>query len=168
MSNVLESLFYFVIWVFVPSILLLVLWTAGSIAGSIEDPRHRRAAKAGFWGGFMLFIMVMIYQVSIFIATSFPDNEIFRGFDIWIAVAGSVFGFLAFSGGKKLLPAKASGWIILIITFLSFYSLLHYIFIRTYNELLLSLITGLTFGVFAFFASSPATIKEFLKSQQLD
>jgi hypothetical protein len=144
-----------------------VLWTVGSIAGSIEDSRQKKSAKAGFWGGFMLFIMTLIYQVSIFIATSFPNNEIFQGFNIWTAIAGSVFGFLAFSGGKKMLPPKATGWIILLITFLSFYSLLHYVFIRTYNELLLSLITGLTFGVFAFFASSPATIKEFLKSHNV-
>ncbi|KKU14816.1 MAG: hypothetical protein UX23_C0008G0004 [Parcubacteria group bacterium GW2011_GWB1_45_9] len=166
--NMLESIFYFIVWVFVPTILILTLWAVGTITGNIEDERRQRIAKAGFWGGFMLFIIVMLYQVSAFIVAGFPEHEIFGGFDIWLALMGGVIGLVSFSVGGKILSQSAVGWIILVIIFLSFYALLHYLFIRTYNELLLSMIAGLTFGVFAFFASSPATIKEFLKSQSLE
>jgi len=164
----LESIFYFVIWTFIPTVLILTLWATASIAGNLEDKKKQKTTTAGFWGGFMLFILIMLYQISDFITTGFPNYEIFRGFNLWLALTGIVVGFIAFAAGRKILPPSSAGWIILIITSASFYSLLHYLFIRTYNEIILSVISGLTFGVFAFFASSPATIKEFLKTQSLD
>ena len=165
MTNVLRVIFDAAIWVFVPLILVLIIRYANSVSKKADEEKHRSAARAGFWAGFILFVMVLIYQVGIFVQSGFPDNELYQGFNIPVAIAAGIIGFVVVTGGKKVLPAQLSGWIVLIITFASFYALLHYLFIRTYNEMLLSLILGLTFGALAHAAASPSSLREFLSSR---
>jgi hypothetical protein len=132
------------------------------VSKEAEDAKHASATRAGFWAGFMLFVMALIYHVGVFLKTGFPHNEVYQGFDLPTALLGGVLGFVLFSGGKRVLPAQVSGWLVLAGTFIAFYSFLHYVFIRTYNQTLLSLILGITFGALAHSASSPTTLKEFL------
>ena len=160
----LQTIFDFVIWIFVPLILALVIKHVYSLTKVAQDPRHVSTMRAGFWGGFVLFIMALIYQVGIFVRTGFPHNEIFQGFNVPLAITGAILGFILFSGGKRVLPAKLSGWIVLVVTFVTCSALLHYLFIRTYNEVFLSLILGITFGMLAHFTTSPASLQDFLNS----
>lgn len=161
--GLLQLIFNFVIWIFVPGILVLLVKMASSVHKRAEDARHRAATRAGFWAGFMLFIISLVYQVGIFLKTGFPQNEIYQGFDIWLALTGALASVLLFAGRKTELSPRASGLIVLALTFLAFWSLLHYLLVRTYNEILLSLILGITFGVLAHFAVTPSSIREFLK-----
>lgn len=163
MTDPLRSIFDFVIWIFVPLVLVMIIRYVSGVHKRVGDPRYSGSAKAGFWAGFILFIMVLIYQVGIFIATSFPHNKLYQGFDLVVALGGAVLGFLLFIGGRKASPQKIVGWVVLIVAFCAFYALLHYLFIRTYNKVLLSLILGMTFGALAHSASSPAALKEFIR-----
>lgn len=165
MNQFLKTVFDFIVWVFVPLILLMVIRYMYKTHKRVEGEKHRVATKAGFWAGFMLFIMTLIYQVGIFIKTGFPNKEMYQGFDLPLALVGGVVGFILFTGGKKVLPAQLSGWIVLVIAFVTLYALLHYVFIRTYNEILLSLILGIAFGALAHSATSPSSIKEFLEAE---
>lgn len=165
MTDILRTIFNFIIWVFIPVTLLGVIWFMGSVPGRIEDKRHRSAARAGFWAGIMLFIIILIYQVNIFLKISFPHNEIFQGFSIQLALSSALITFLLFLGGKKIIPPGASGWLVLVLTFVSSSALLHYLFIRTYNDLLLSIILGALFGLLTHFAAFPSSLKEFLKAK---
>lgn len=162
MSSVLKAVFDFVIWIFVPVILLILIWFLGSASKKLEIKRHKSATKAGFWAGIMLFVIILIYQVSIFLKIGFPHNDIFQGFKLWLSLASALATFLLFLGGKKIISPGASGWLILAFTFISFSTLLHYLFIRTYNDILLSVILGATFGFLTHLAASPSSFREFL------
>ncbi|RJQ28431.1 hypothetical protein C4571_03605 [Candidatus Parcubacteria bacterium] len=162
MGNLLRTIFDFVIWIFVPFILFMIIRYLRGIHKRAEDPRYADATKSGFRAGFILFIIMLIYEVGGFLKAGFPDREIYQGIDLPLALLGAIVGFVLFSGGKRVLPAQVSGWITLVMTFISFYALLHYLFIRTYNEPLLSLILGITFGALAHSATSPTTLQEFL------
>lgn len=165
MTSILRFIFDVTIWVFVPLILILIIRFARGMSGRAEDEKHSASAKSGFWAGFILFVTALIYHVGVFIKTSFPRNDIFQGFSLPLALVGAVAGFIIFSGGKRVLPAGFLGLIVLSITFAAFYSLLHYLFIRTANEILLSLIMGITFGALLHSAFSPTTLKEFLQAR---
>jgi hypothetical protein len=162
MQSALTTLFNIVIWIFVPAILILLINYIYNLSKRIDDRRHKSSTRAGFWAGFMLFVIAFIYQMSIFIQTGFPDTEIYQGFNLFLAIIGGAIVFLGLFGRKVTSP-ELSGWLILIVSFFAFYSLLHYLFIRTFNETLLSLILGLTFGALTHFAFSPSSFKEFLR-----
>ena|SRR3989344_5325101 len=164
MNDLLYTLFNLIIWVFVPFMLILIIQYCMKMSKRLEDAHHKMATKSGFWAGFMLFIIIMVYQVSFFIKYGFPNADIYQGFSLLITLLGAIIGFGVSSGGRKILPPKLTGWIIMSLTFVSFSTLFHYLFIHTYNEVFLSLILGVAFGVFAHFAASPSSLREFLKS----
>ena len=166
MNNILKTIFDFVVWIFVPFILVMIIRYLHGIHKRADDHKHAEATRSGFWAGFILFIMALVYEVGAFIKIGFPHRDLYQGFDLPLALIGGVVGFILFSGGKRVLPAQVSGWLVLLGTFISFYALLHYLFIRTYNEILLSLILGITFGALAHSASSPTTLKEFLNPEE--
>ena len=165
MQNLLATIFDIVVWILVPAILLLILWFTKTIAKRTDDLRHKHTTRAGFWAGFMLFLIFFIDQVGMFLKYGFPDRELYQGFNIPLAIIGAIIGLMLFSGGKKVLPAKLAGFIVLIMSFTSFYALYQYVFVRTWNEILLSLILGTTFGIFTQMASSPASVKDFLSDK---
>ncbi len=165
MNSILKGIFDFVIWIFVPVVLLLVIWFLGSLHKKITIKRHKASVRSGFWAGMMLFIIVFIYQISIFLKTGFPDNNIFQGFRIWLTFASALAAFVLFLRGREIVSSTASGWLVILFTFVNSFALFHYFFVRTYNDVLLSVILGAAFGFFAHLAASPSSIHEFLNSK---
>jgi hypothetical protein len=153
MENGLRAIFDIVIWVLVPVILFIILRRAHRMSKQFDDERHKAAAKSGFWAGTSLFLIILVYQVSIFIKSGFPNLDIYAGFDIWLALIGAAVGFVLSYGGRRTIPPKLVGFSVLVVTFLASYSLFHYLFIRTYNEVVLSLVLGITFGLLVHYAS---------------
>lgn len=166
MANVLELIFYFVVWLLTPAILLFLIWLIKSMASKAEEKKHRAAMRSGYWAGIMLFLIMLIYQISIFLKTGFPRNEIYQGFSLPLAMGSALIIFILFLG-KKVTPPVISGLLVLIFTFITFSALIHYLFIRTYNDVLLSSILGGVFGFLTHFAASPTSLKEFLKGKSL-
>ncbi len=152
-GEILNWIFNVVIWVIAPFILVIILFLTRAFAKRADEKRHEKAMKSGFWAGISLFLMVLIYQVGLFVAHGFPQNDIYQGFNIWLAIGVGILSFFMFMGGKKIVSPELSGFATLLITFISSYALLHYLFIRTYNELILSLTFGMAFGVLAHFAN---------------
>lgn len=161
-KGLLLTIFDLIVWFFVPTVLVLILWFTKSVAKHTDDLRHKHTTRAGFWAGFTLFLIALIEQVGTFIKIGFPSRDMYQGFSVALAITGAVIGYFLFSGGKKVLPAKISGWIALFVSFFGFYGLFQYLFVRTHNEALLSLILGITFGVLSHMAASPARLKDFL------
>ncbi|HUX36029.1 MAG TPA: hypothetical protein VMV71_03290 [Candidatus Paceibacterota bacterium] len=166
MANILEVIFYFVVWFLTPAILLFLIWLIKSMANKAEDKKHRAAMRSGYWAGIMLFLIMLIYQISIFLETGFPRNEIYQGFSLPLALGSALVVFILFLG-KKVTPPVISGLLVLAFTFIAFSALVHYLFIRTYNDVLLSSILGGVFGFLTHFAASPTSLKEFLKGKNL-
>lgn len=166
MANVLEATFYFVIWFLIPAILLTLIWLIKSMSNKVEEKKHRAAMRSGYWAGIMLFIIMLIYQISIFLKTGFPRNEIYQGFSLPLALSSALVVFILFLG-KKVTPPVISGLLVLIFTFITFSALVHYLFIRTYNDVLLSAILGGVFGFLTHFAASPTSLREFLKGKNI-
>jgi len=160
MEDFLRFVFSFIIWTFVPAILVFAFLFSARLHKRVEDKKYKAAIRSGFWAGIMLFIIGVIYQVSQFIQTGFPSYDLFQGFNVLITIGSAILSFVFVSGGKRFLPLKASGFIVLLLTFVSSYGLFNYFFVRAYNEYLLSAILGISLGLFAHFAASPSVMKD--------
>lgn len=163
MAGALQFIFDIFIWVFVPVMLVIGLWTLFSFSRKMEDEKYKVSEKAGFFGGFLLFVIVFIYQVGGFVKNGFPQEPIFQGLNPWITLGAAAAAFILSNTGKKIIPREWSGGVVLLSSFACFYALAHYLFIRTWNEFLLSLILGISFGIFGYIASSPALIRQILE-----
>ena len=103
--------------------------------------------------------------MAIFLKTGFPNTQIFQGFSLPLALGSALVVFIIFLGGKRIVPVVVSGVLVLIFAFLIFSALLHYLFIRTNNDVLLSVILGGIFGFLTHFAIAPTTFKEILRGK---
>jgi len=163
MESALKLIFDIIIWVFVPLILITAIFLISSLSKKMADKKYQASVRAGFWAGFFLFIIIFVYQISIFLKSGFPNQPIFQGFNLWLALAGGATAFgLSLEERHIIISPKWSGWVILILTFTCFYGLFHYLFIRAYNELIISSILGVTFGILTHIASSPSLVHEFI------
>jgi cytochrome bd-type quinol oxidase subunit 2 len=166
-ADVLKWIFDFVIWVITPTILGVILMLTRSVIAKTDDKPRKSAMRSGFWAGILLFLMVLIYQVAIFLKDGFPEKEIFQGFNIWLALGSGILAFFIFLGGKKMVSPQLSGFATLLIVFVVSYAMLHYLVIRTWNELVLSLTLGITFGIMSHLANPHSFVRHAL-SEGLD
>ena len=162
MSEIIRGIFDVVIWTYVPVILGMVIMYAYLIAGKIEHPHYKKTARSGFWAGFILFLMVLVYQVGVFLKAGFPDDPIYKGFNVILAIGAVLVTYPIFNTGKKTSP-KLAGWIVLILTSVSFWTLFHYLFVHSYNEYILSAVLGVSFGIFAHTAFTPVSMDDLIK-----
>lgn len=161
MESGLKFIFDIIVWVCVPLFLGAGIVAIHAIPGKMKNRRYKTATRAGFWAGAMLFIIVFIYQISTFINQGFPVGPVYRGFNGWVALLWSAGTFVIFHRWTTFISPKWSGWIMLLLAFISFYSLFHYIFIRTLNTAILSLTLSTLFGMLAHLAITPNLIHEF-------
>jgi len=152
-----QIVFDIILWVAVPAILIIAIVKASHLSRHADDEKRAAAARSGFWGGIVLSLIVLIYQANVFVRTGFPNRDLFQGFDLWLALTGAIVAYLLSLGGKRAVPTKLVGLIVLLLTFLSFYALIHYLLIRTYNDVVLSLVLGATFGILLHYTASPPT-----------
>lgn len=162
MQDILRAIFAIVIWTFVPAILIVSITKSYGIGNKIEKKVYKSAARSGFVGGFVLFLIFLIHQLGIFVQDGFPDAAIYQGFNVWLALSAMLATYGIFYGGRAL-PARMVGWVVLLISFASFWTLFHYLFIHTANEYILSVVLGIAFGVFSQTAFSPITIDDLLE-----
>lgn len=162
MSEVIKGIFDVVIWTYVPIIMGMVIFYAYMIADKIEHTHYKKTARSGFWAGFILFLIVLIYQVGVFLTNGFPDDPIYKGFNLLLAIGAALITYPIFYSGKKTSP-KLAGWIVLALTTISFWTLFHYLFVHTYNEYILSMALGVSFGVFAHTAFTPVSLDDLIK-----
>ena len=162
MPYILRAVFAIVIWTFVPAILIVAIVKTYGIGDKIEHKVYKSAARSGFSGGFVLFLIFLIHQLGLFVQNGFPDAAIYQGFNVWLAVFSMLATYAVFYGGR-VLPARLVGWVVLLITFASCWALFHYLFIHTANEYILSVVLGIAFGVFSQTAFSPITLDDLLK-----
>jgi|GEM_PF-906536 hypothetical protein len=161
MQDILRAIFSIVIWTFVPTILIVAIVKAYRIGDKIDNKLYKSAARSGFLGGFVLFLIFLIHQLGLFVQNGFPDAAIYQGFNVWLAVFAMFATYVIFYSGR-VLPARLVGWIVLIISFASWWTLFHYLFIHTANEYILSTVLGIAFGIFSHTAFSPVTIDDLL------
>lgn len=162
MEGALKLIFDIVIWIFVPVIILTVLYFARATVKKPGYTNDASAIKSGFWAGFVLFLIVLVYKVGQFLTSGFPHNPIYQGFDIWITFGAALVVLFLFSIHRRLSSSRTIGLLIMLISFLGFYAFVDYLFIRDYNQVLLSLTLGVAFGALMSFASSSGSIKAFL------
>lgn len=162
MEGVLRAIFDIVIWTIVPVILITTVVKSWGVAKHIEQREYKVAARSGFVGGVVLFLIFVIYQLGQFVTYGFPDKAIYQGFHPYLAIA-FMLGTFALFYGKRALPAKFVGWTVLCVTFAALWTLFHYLFIHTANEYILSVVLGIAFGIFSHTAFSPITIDDLVK-----
>lgn len=152
MADSIKFIFNLVIWFFVPLAVIIVMFYARISISHAKEPRERSAKKAGFWAGILLFFMALIYEVSQLLQNGFPDLEIYQGFNFGLAIFTALVTVVLFVGGKRFAHPHFTGFGILATVFVSLYIGFSYVFLRAYNELILSLTLGITFGYLAHLA----------------
>ena len=162
MEGVLRAIFDIVVWSVIPAILITAIFKSYSVAKHIEQKQYRLAARSGFVAGVVLFLTFVIYQLGQFVKYGFPEKAIWQGFNPYLAIL-FMLGTFALFYGKRSLPAKFVGWIVLTITFAALWTLFHYLLIHTANEYILSIVLGIAFGIFSHTAFSPITIDDLVK-----
>lgn len=162
MSEVLQAIFTIITWTFVPGILVLAIAKSYTLADKIEHKTYKAAARSGFTGGLVLFFITIIYQLGQYSKNGFPEAPMYQGFNLWLALGSAAATFAIFYGGR-MVSVKFVGWIVLIISFASFWALFHYVFVHTANQYILSSVLGIAFGVFCHTAFSPVSIDDLLK-----
>ncbi len=165
-TGLLRTIFDGAIWIFVPLILIIVLYTTRVMVGKAEDKAHRKSMNASFWAGFMLFVIVLIYQVGLFITNGFPQNEVYQGFNVQFAVGSGIVAFLLFLAGRRMASQRLTGFTVLLTVAVSCYALVHYLFIRTYNQWILSITLGFTFGYLVHIATAMPVRRRSIKSSK--
>lgn len=149
MADAIQFIFNMVIRIFVPAIVLILLFKTRSSIGSAKLPQEKSAKSSGFWAGVLLFVMVLIYEVSRLLKAGFTSEPLYQGFNLGLALFSAIITFGLFISGKKFAHPHFSSFGILATVFISLYVGFSYIFIRTFNELILSLTLGITFGILA-------------------
>lgn len=147
MSELLRGFFQLVVWTFVPSMAALVLFRMYLISRVTGPEEYQAAERAGFWGGVILFLIIFVAQVGRLVRNGFPDIPIYQGFNPFLALSAAIAMF-ALLYGKRMVPIKLLGWLILGITAISLWAFFHYLFIHTSNEYILSLALGAALGIF--------------------
>ena len=155
MEDILKFILYIIVWFFVPAVLLIVIRFLARAHRKTDIKARKHSLRAGFWAGFMLFIIMLIYQLTIFLKTGFPHDDMFRGFNLPLSLAVALIVFITATS------AVLTSWMVLVLTFISFSGLFHYIFIRTYNDIVLSVVTGVAFGFLAHLAAALSSLDEF-------
>ena len=163
MEEVLKGIFDVIIWTFVPTVMGITLMRSFAIAGKIEQKHYKHVARSGFWAGVILFLFIVVYQIGGFLKAGFPDVPIYQGLSIVLTVVSALATFAAFSGGRRAISPKLAGWIVLVVTSVSSWILFHYLFVHTWNEFILSIVLGVSFGIFGHTAFSPLSLDDLVK-----
>ena len=58
MEDFLRFVFSFMIWTFVPAILIFAFLFSARLHKRVEDKKYKAAMRSGFWAGIMLFVIV--------------------------------------------------------------------------------------------------------------
>jgi len=152
MAESIKFIFNTVIRFFVPIVTIIILFYARASIGNSKIPQEKSAKSSGFWAGVLLFIMALIYEVSKLLKSGFTNDPLYQGFNLGLALFSAIVTFGLFISGKRFAHPHFSSFGILATVFISLYVLFSYVFIRTYNELILSLTLGVTFGILAHYA----------------
>ena len=96
----------------------------------------------------MLFLAVFIAQIGVFVQTAFPQLPIYQGVNLRLAAGAAIAVAPVFYGDYEI-PQRVRGWLVLLITAISLWTFVHYLFIHTANRYILSVALGIALGIFA-------------------
>jgi hypothetical protein len=124
---------------------------------------NKISVRAGFWGGLVLFVIYVLRQAQFF---RMPDISEVESFHLNLAGVGvgTVVGFLLLLAVRKVIHRRAASFIVLLLTFSGTAGLYTYLFIRTFNDILLSSTLGIALGTLLHVMLIPQSIREIFAS----
>ena len=157
-KKIIEFTFY---WLIIPSLLLQLILLGKKIGVRVKEQERKISAQAGWWAGLVLFAFFFVNQFANFaIPEAFSTPSI--NINLMTCSGGIAVGMLSLWLFKKYLSQKAIGAVTALLSYSGSMSLYSYLFIRTYNELLLSATLGLVFGVLLYLIVFPKDFREFV------
>ena len=151
---------FVIFWLIVPVMMIGLIFASRSIIKRSSKGENKIGAEAGFWGGFILFIIYFIYQLPLFKASEISIDKIHET-NVWGALLGLFLGLVLLLILKKVLSTNMIGFVTLILTFCGMASTYSYLFIRTFNDVLLPGILGIAFAVLLYIVVMPKSLHEF-------
>lgn len=149
-----KSITLFVGWVFAPAMMLGSVALSRITAERLLSREDRIAARAGWWAGVLLFVLYFLYQ--------FPGFEVPQLFvsprlelNLIGATSGLLAGFLILRSLNVLMETKVYPFLLLLLSFGGAAAWYHYVFVGTYNALLLSVCLGIALGLLLHVALFP-------------
>lgn len=150
-----------IFWIIVPVMMVSLVFLSRAVINKTSKGEHKVAAEAGFWGGFMLFIIYFVHELPNFRVAGTSGDNIYQA-NIWSALFGIVIGILVLFALKKIFYAKMIGFVTMILTFCGMASVYSYFFIKTFNDILLPAILGIAFAVLLFVVIAPKFVHDLL------
>jgi len=156
----LRDIFNFIAyWIVIPVILIGLFFLGRSIINSVALKENKTSAKAGFWGGLVLFVIYFLFEIPLFKTPQFVKIESLR-LNIPGVLIGGLFGFFILFILKYVIPTRVVGFVVLFLTFSSTAALYSYIFIQTFNDWLLSSTLGVAFGALLHITVWPRSVQD--------
>lgn len=151
-----------IFWIIVPVIMISLVFISRAIINQTAKGTQKTAAEAGFWGGFILFIIYFIYQLPSFRVAEASVDSLYQS-NILGAFIGICSGIILLLVLKKIFDTKKMvGFVTMILSFCGMASIYSYFFIRTFNDVLLPAILGVAFAVSLYVVISPKTVHDLL------
>jgi len=156
---IMKFLTVIVVWVIPPIILFGLIIYSKSIQRKTTAEDNKISVKAGYWGGLILFVIYIVYQMPLFQPPHFGKIEIFQ-LNLWGLLGGVLVGFFLLLVLRKIVRTPIASFIVLLLTFCGTSGLFSYFFIRTFNDILISSTLGMAFGTFLHIMIMPKSIRE--------
>ena len=151
---------FVILWIIVPVIMIGMVFSSRSIVKRTAKGQNKVGAEAGFWGGFILFIIYFIYKLPLFRISEISIDKIYPP-NIFGTLIGLFIGLILLLILKKIISTKMIGFVTLLLNFCGMASTYSYFFIRTYNDILLPAFLGIAFAVVLYIIVSPKSLHDF-------
>ena len=152
-----EIVTFVIQWVVVPCIMLALLIFAKVIVGSVRDQQIRVSARAGFWGGLIVFVTYVVSQLNAIRTPRFDFFEL-PGLLIVPIIFGLIVGFLFLWLLRIALPTRLVGFITLLLSATSTSALFSYVFINYLRVIILYWTLGTALGILLHIVLFPTSV----------
>jgi len=147
-------------WVVVPAIMIRVFVFATDMVSAAPSAEVKASAKAGLWGGVIIFIIFLITQIDSMHLPDFTKKGVFD-INLWLILIGLVIGLILLFIVKSLMTPVKVGLFVLILVVASSCSFYSYIFIDGVRSSVLSATLGVGLGAMLHIIIFPASVKDF-------
>lgn len=158
---ILDVLVALVIWIAVPSIMIGLVMLGHWASHQTEEGDLRTAARAGFWAGLVCFVIFFAATLRYSgVPTEWVRNLHVEPLSV---LGGLVGGFLLFQALARLLRTRAIGFLVLLLAFSGITALYSYIFLRGFNDAILSASLGVALGLLLHVVVLPGVLRELFR-----
>ena len=153
-----QALLTLIPWLVLPIVIIALLIFSMTIFRRVKEPEPKLSARAGFWAGFILFVIFIVSQLRDVREPCFDFSSV-PGFDFLPLIAGCLIGFALLWAIRITLSTRFVGVITLLLTAASTSALYSFIFIESLRATVLYASLGVALGILVHVVLLPSSIR---------